>query len=481
MNVTRPLITALLLALPFSQGAIAGVLPHSVNALVGLSPASAATITVSDSGPAGSLMVSHAPTGMFNNLSWGIDSDSVFVESDMSGGPGASDIAYLESSWNFEITGHTMEYVLFASVGQINSRLQDLTTGLHLLPGDGNWIFAGSYTGSLLAGHSYSLQLQTSVAGDSSFSFEVPEPGTGLLLLLGLMLALYSNGTKRLIDPTRERLSARRHPVRRKARSLPIFAVFAAALLATLPAKAAILWGLQGNQGGGGGVDNSLFTYDTNSGVFDTVGMLPDFSFGGLAFDGDDLYARLATDLYLVDQSDASTTFLGSAPGDYESFAIVDGVGYATDAFTNILYSVNLTDGSLTAIGSHGGTSDLRISGMTAVDGELYGVRGAGGGTRDLVRLDKSTGAIGLVVGNHGLEGLTNLAFAEGSFWSVDAADPSFGLYMLDTATGAATGAGALGIHVTGLTSSVPVPGTLALLFSGLAGLFAYRARKTRR
>lgn len=127
---------------------------------------------------------------MSNDLRWNFDAQSAKIVSTMSGGPNKSNAAYLLSSWTFQVVNSSVDYKLYASADQINSRFQDITTGMHLLPGEGNWIYAGSYSGTLLPGHEYYFDLQSTIIGDSTVIFQVAEPSVLLLLLLAVMVGI---------------------------------------------------------------------------------------------------------------------------------------------------------------------------------------------------------------------------------------------------------------------------------------------------
>ncbi len=244
-----------------------------------------------------------------------------------------------------------------------------------------------------------------------------------------------------------------------------MFALLLFAAVATQPALAVELWGLDTD-------DDTLFTLDSDTGAVNTIGTLPGFGFGGLDFYNGDLYALLDDQLYQVDPSDASATPIGAASGQvFESFEIIDGVGYTADVFDETLYSISLADGSATLIGSHDETEgDDRVTGLAEAGGALYGTRFS---QLDIVELDTATGGVIDNVGTHGLSASTSLAYGDGLFWT----SPAFTqeLYSLSPTDGSATlvqsGLTDLG-HVTGL-STIPEPTSLLVL--GLAGLLIRR------
>lgn len=247
--------------------------------------------------------------------------------------------------------------------------------------------------------------------------------------------------------------------------------------IAAAPASAITLWGLDTGP-------NTLVTIDTDTGAVTTIGSLPTFSFGGLDFASDGtLYALLDDDLYTVDPGDATSVLVGTAGGRaFESFQILGGVGYSADVLAEDIYSVDLSDGSATLVGNHGsdGAADERITGMASDDGAtLVGTQ------LFLDRLERFSAVDGSsmgVIGVHGVDALTSLAFGDGLFWAITTSNSD--LYSLDPTDASATLVfGGLALdHITGLTArdavAVPEPTTAALALLGLGGLMARRNRK---
>ena len=141
-------------------------------------------------GTTGSEFVEIESLGMYNSLHWDFSSNAVSISSEMSGGTGLNDFAWVQANWAFAVTDNPVNYTLDASVDLINTRFMRSVSGGHecLSPGcDFDWLYAGSTTGILEPGYIYVLELQPSVVGPSSFRLQVPEPATLGLMSLGLL------------------------------------------------------------------------------------------------------------------------------------------------------------------------------------------------------------------------------------------------------------------------------------------------------
>jgi hypothetical protein len=235
-------------------------------------------------------------------------------------------------------------------------------------------------------------------------------------------------------------------------------------------ASAGLLWGLDT-------LDDQLFTLDTTTGTVTNIGTLPAFQFGGLDFDDQgNLYAILNSTLYLIDPNDASAVTIGLVSGvTFESFEIIDGVGYAADVYGEMTYTIDLADASITALGSHDTDgNDNRITGLASDGTSLWGVRVF---DADVVALSLLDGSVTHVVTTSAPADMTSLAYGGGLLWTA----PAFGddLYTINPADGtisvAMSGLQGLGLgHVTGLTT--PEPASLSLLALGSLALLRRRS-----
>jgi hypothetical protein len=135
--------------------------------------------------------------------------------------------------------------------------------------------------------------------------------------------------------------------------------------------------------------------------------------------------------LYLIaDQS--AQNFLGSG-----SWA--NGMWYATDFFTDELYTVDTLTGARTLIGP----MNAHMDGMTYDGTTMYGINFDG----SLYSIDLATGAASLIGGGGGTGFINLAADASGLLYSTNITDDF--LYSINPLTGAATQVGALGIDIT--------------------------------
>ncbi len=226
-----------------------------------------------------------------------------------------------------------------------------------------------------------------------------------------------------------------------------------------------------------------LATVDVATGATTFVGGTG-FSLTDIAFSpSGDLYGISFTNLYKVNSSTGATSLvgsLGSVSGNANALVFgADGTLYMAGSS---LYSVNTMTGAASAIGSIGYQSggDLAFIGST-----LY----MASNTNQLVEVDVSTGG-GTLIGSLGVASMFGLATPDNvSLYGV--ADQS--VYLVDTSSGAATfqstfaptlTGGAFGLAFlseAGGGTSVPEPGTLALLSLALFGIAAIRKPRSTR
>lgn len=248
--------------------------------------------------------------------------------------------------------------------------------------------------------------------------------------------------------------------------------IIAIVLIIPATSHALLLYGLETN-------NDDLFTIDTDTGTVNTVGGLgTNWGLGGLAFNNSDLYG-INTDnaLYSINTLTGAASLVGGtgAAGTLESFAIINGVGFSQDVFTNDLYQIDLATGAASLLGGYSGT---RVTGLTTDGVNLFGTRIF---DKDIVQLDILTGGILDNLGSHNLSDDTSLAYADGLFYTIPALSDS--LYSLDMTANPTLLYSGLGLgHVTGLTgpsiASVPEPSTLFLLGGGLLGMIGISRRK---
>ncbi|MFN0156798.1 MAG: T9SS type A sorting domain-containing protein [Bacteroidota bacterium] len=144
---------------------------------------------------------------------------------------------------------------------------------------------------------------------------------------------------------------------------------------------------------------------------------IPLFLLRAIAFSPDDtLYAATTNGkLYRVNHATGDTTFIGTASGiaySALSFHPVTGVLFASVrppiAARDRIYTVSTTDGSATLVGS---TGDGQITPSITFDplGTLYGLKGSGAQTNNLISINTTTG-VGTTIGPAGRSGLLTLA-----------------------------------------------------------------------
>ena len=158
-------------------------------------------------------------------------------------------------------------------------------------------------------------------------------------------------------------------------------------------------------------VDNSgtLKTVDLSDATQGDVGSITP-TFGGMDFGPDDILYGLdyfTNELYSVDTSNASTTLIGSStpPSTHEwrgmAYDAEDGIMYAVASYhnssdgTSNLYTVDVSDGSITLVGSQPTARDFVC---IAIDdeGQMYGIDLTGPESQ-LYKIDKTDGSVSYI------------------------------------------------------------------------------------
>lgn len=149
----------------------------------------------------------------------------------------------------------------------------------------------------------------------------------------------------------------------------------------------------------------------------------------------------------------------------------------------NLLYSINPVSGAATLIGDFGIPSLYGLA-FNQKDGFLYGTNGEFLDTSSLYRISTAT-ASATLIGSTGATGVFDIAFRPSDNALFLSSAGSFSLYTADLTTAAATLVGPFGssTNLAGLafteTTVVPVPPSVALMLTGLAGL-GWAARRRR-
>jgi streptogramin lyase len=141
------------------------------------------------------------------------------------------------------------------------------------------------------------------------------------------------------------------------------------------------------------------------------------------------------------------------------AFDPIDGTAYASGAAGNdMIYRVDLTTGTANPIGSTGlggATPDICFD----VHGNLFGVKGGGLSSNNLIAIDKTTGA-GSVIGAtvidilSGLGSQAFLGLAQTNVLYATQGNNGDQLATIDPLTGVATSVGNTGLHLSGLAVS---------------------------
>jgi len=219
------------------------------------------------------------------------------------------------------------------------------------------------------------------------------------------------------------------------AATLVTLTIVLALLMMALPTRADYLYGVNWNTD-----DTYIFTLDTDTGEMAKYYGHPVDDISALDFDSSgQLYALTTHALYRIDLYNPSNNEMIAYGADwvFESFEIIDDVGYTNHVFDGGLIALDLETGEDTLVGQVGGGAN-RLTGLASNDlfpprrgGPLY----AGRVFRDdIVTVDpvtaEITGTVAVI-----RETLVNLAYgSDHSLWFIDSSDST--LYRVDIATG---------------------------------------------
>jgi hypothetical protein len=210
-------------------------------------------------------------------------------------------------------------------------------------------------------------------------------------------------------------------------------------------------------------------TLDMSTGAFTSIGTTP-MTLNGIGYvPGSGLYGTDGYTLYRVDSEDADLHPVGSI-GTYLSVftSLSDGGLYGLDN-NNVLYSVNPSTGAGAEVGPTGlpPLSGGWANGLAGDGSVLYYVLQTDGLSSTLFRIDPNT-AVATAIGPTGTSAIVGALFAGHQLYGFNNQ-----ILTLDTSTGGVTAGPSLsGFSVWGGTT-VPEPGTFALIGASLIALGA--------
>lgn len=224
--------------------------------------------------------------------------------------------------------------------------------------------------------------------------------------------------------------------------------------------------------------DTRLATVDLTTGVYTPIGNTGIEDLDGLGSVGGHLYSvdlqftnNFTQMLYSINASNGSVTAIGPPSGpffDYNGFGSTTTGLFAVDIGTQNLLSINPSTGAATVVGPTGLTPGA-VDGMSTGSSQLFLTELTGAGDV-LYQLNTSTGAA-TMIGNTGVLFIASMVSTNGKLYAISSSSNfSDSVWTLDTTTGSATfvtntsGAGnfaALGLAPTPVPEQ---PSTLLLM-----------------
>lgn len=246
--------------------------------------------------------------------------------------------------------------------------------------------------------------------------------------------------------------------------------------IASVSSHAAILYGIDAQA-------DYLFSIETSTAHVTIVGAVGDCDIAGLGTGSDGTLYWTSwgsgvgrSSLLRVNPQTAATQFIGTNTSNFQSFEVVDDVGYG---IYRGLYRVDLATGVDTLIGDLlPGRSFVNFGGLAYADGLLYAYgRFLHESFGRFVTVDPETGAlVETIQTTPTFNDLPDgLAYAEGSLWGVD--DHKLWRFELATRVWSIVATELPVQYASGLTAAVPVPGA-ALCLCGMT-LPHVRRRRT--
>ncbi len=250
-------------------------------------------------------------------------------------------------------------------------------------------------------------------------------------------------------------------------------AMLACVLLCAMSARADNVY-ITGNGG------ESLFVINSSNGASTYIG---DFGVTVLADafgPNGTLYGMIARifrrQLATVNTLTGAATPIAPATGVAGLYAMSftpNGTLYAASFGTNDLYTLNLSTGAATIVGSLGFTGVMDLA-WDSFNRTMYAIESFGSGSA-LYSIDLTTGAGTLVTTTPGDDCLMSLAIDSANrFLATDNCVSSSPLYQINTATGALTNLGNTGIASSMGADIAPTPEPLTVLTLGSGLAFAW-------